>query len=78
MPHVTQQSTPINVLQKKGFLWLLSLPIGGSQSCDLFLYRRLNNHLEWRHLITFYKIQISVTDKLKGIAVETFQHCYDQ
>jgi hypothetical protein len=46
--------------------------------CALFLYRWLKNHLEGRHFGTFYKTQMSVTDKLKGIPAETFQHCYKQ
>jgi hypothetical protein len=73
---VTQQSPPINFWQKQknscGSLLTDLSP------CALFLYRQLKNHFEGRHFGTFYKIQMSVTDELKGIPAETFQHCYEQ
>jgi uncharacterized protein YukE len=34
--------------------------------------------LKGRHLGTLDNIQKSVTDELKGIAAEAFQHCYEQ
>ena len=43
---------------------------------DFFLFPRLKNHLKWRHFGTLDNIQKSVTDELKGIQAETFQHCY--
>jgi hypothetical protein len=45
-------------------------------TCDFFLFFRLKNHLKGRHLGTLDNIQNSVTDKLKGIPAEAFQHCY--
>ena len=46
--------------------------------CDLFLFARLKNHLKGRHFGTLDNIQKSVTEELKGIPAETFQHCYEQ
>ena len=46
--------------------------------CDLFLFPQLKNHLKWRHFGTLDNIQKSVTDELKGIPSEAFQHCYEQ
>jgi len=46
--------------------------------CDFFLFPRLKNHLKGRHFGTLGKIQKSVTDKLKGIPAEAFQHCHKQ
>jgi len=43
--------------------------------CDLFLFPRLKNHLKGRHFSTLDNIQNSITDKLKGIPAEAFQHC---
>jgi len=64
-PHVTRQSPSMNFWQKKAFLWF-------------FLFPRLKNHLTGRHFGTLDNIQKSVTDELKGIPAETFQHCYEQ
>jgi len=44
--------------------------------CDFFLFPQLKNHLKGRHFGTLDNIQKSVTDKLKGIPAEAFQHCY--
>jgi len=46
--------------------------------CDFFLFPRLKSHLKWRHFGTLDNIQKSVTDELKCIPVEAFQHCYEQ
>jgi len=46
--------------------------------CDFFLFPRLKNHLKWRHFGTLDNIQKSVTDELKCIPTEAFQHCYEQ
>jgi len=46
--------------------------------CDFFLFPRLKNHLKGRHFGTVDNIQKSVTDELKGIPAEAFQHCYEQ
>ena len=56
-----------------------SAPIfAGSSPCDFFLFPRLKNHLKGRHFGTLNNIQKSITDKLKGIPAEAFQHCYEQ
>jgi len=34
--------------------------------------------LKERHFVTLDNIQKSVTDELKGIQAEAFQHCYEQ
>jgi hypothetical protein len=46
--------------------------------CDFFLFPRLKNYLKERHLGTSVTIQKSVTDELKGIPAEAFQHFYEQ
>jgi len=46
--------------------------------CDFFLFPRLKNHLKGRHFGTLDNIQKSVTDELKGIPAEVFQHYYEQ
>ena len=46
--------------------------------CDFFLFPWLKNHLKERHFGTLDNIQKSITDELKGIPAETFQHCYEQ
>jgi hypothetical protein len=42
--------------------------------CDFFLFPRLKNHLKVHHFGTVDNVQKSVTDELKGIPAETFQH----
>jgi len=46
--------------------------------CDFFLFPRLKNHLKGRHFGSLDSIQKSITDELKGIPAEAFQHCYEQ
>jgi hypothetical protein len=46
--------------------------------CDFFLFPQQKNHLKGCHLGTLDNIQKSVTDELKDIPAETFQHCYEQ
>ena len=46
--------------------------------CDFFLFPGLKNHLKERHFCTSDNIQKNVTDELKGIPAEAFQHCYKQ
>ena len=45
--------------------------------CDFILFPRLKNHLKGCHCGTLDNIQNSLTDELKGILVEAFQHCYE-
>ena len=68
----------MNFWQKKTFLWFLSPLFAGSSPCDFFLFPRLKNHSKGRHFGTLDNIQKSVTDELKGIPAEAFQHCYEQ
>jgi len=46
--------------------------------CDFSLFPQLKNHLKGRHFGALDNIQKSVTDELKGIPAEAFQHCYEQ
>jgi len=46
--------------------------------CDFFLFLRPKNHLNGRHFGTLDNIKKTVTDELKGIPAEAFQHCYGQ
>jgi len=46
--------------------------------CHLVSFPRLKNHLKGRHFVTLDNIQNSVTDELKGIPAEAFQHCCEQ
>ena len=46
--------------------------------CDFFLFLWLKTHLKGSHFGTLDNIQKSVTDELKGIPAEAFQHCYEQ
>jgi hypothetical protein len=46
--------------------------------CDFILFPRLKNHLKGHHFGTLDNVQKSVTDELKGIPAEAFQHCYEQ
>jgi hypothetical protein len=45
--------------------------------CDFFLFSWFKIRLKGRHL-GLDNIQKSVTDELKGIPAEAFQHCYEQ
>jgi len=49
-----------------------------SQSLDFFSFPRLKNHLKGCHFGTLDNIQKGVTDELKGILAEAFQHYYEQ
>jgi len=46
--------------------------------CDFFLFPGFKNHLKGRNFGILVNIQKSVTDELKGIPAETFQHGYEQ
>ena len=43
-----------------------------------FLFPWLKNHFKVCHFGTLDNIQKSISDKLKGIPAEAFQHCYEQ
>jgi len=69
----------VNFWQKKSIPVVPQPPYSLDLSpCDFFLFPRLKNHLKGRHFGTLNNIQKSVTDKLKGIPAEAFQHCYKQ
>ena len=78
-PHVTRQC-PINeFLAHKSIPMLPQPPYSPDLSpCDFFLFPWLKNHLNGRNFGTLDNIQKSVTDDLKGIPAEAFQHCYEQ
>ena len=64
--------------KKKHFLWFLSPYSPDLSPCEFFLFLRLKNHLKVCHFGTLDNIKESVTDELKGIPAEAFQHCYEQ
>ena len=74
---VTRQSPSTNFWQKKHFCGF-SAPYTPDLSPYDFFISRLKNHLKGRHFSTLDNIQKSVTDELKGIPAEAFQHCYEQ
>ena len=77
-PHVTWQFPSTNVWQKKHSSGS-SAPYSPDLSPrDFFLLPRLKNHLKWRNFGTLDNIQKSVTDELKGLSAEAFEHCYEQ
>ena len=45
-------------------------------SCDFFLFPKLKFHLKVRHFGTVDDIQKVVTDQLRALLHEDFQHCY--
>ena len=64
--------------QKKAFLWFLSPYSPDLSSCDFVLLPRLESQMKGRHFGTLDNIQKSVTNELKGIPAEAFQHCYEK
>jgi hypothetical protein len=70
---VTRQFPSINFWQTKAFLWFLSPPI-----CQISFYSPSSKNLKGRHFGTLDNIHKCVTDELKGIPAEAFQHCYKQ
>ena len=60
------------------FRWHKSSYSPDLSPCDFFLFPRVKNHLKGRHFGTLENIQKSVTDELKSIPAEVFQHCYEQ
>jgi hypothetical protein len=70
-PYVTQQFPSINFLQTKAFLWFFS-QISVPVTC--FYSPGSKTHLKGRHFCTLDNIQKNVTDELKGIPAEAFQH----
>ena len=78
MPHVTRQSHQW-IFGRKSISVVPQPPYSPDLSpCDFFLFPHLKNHLKGRNFGTLDTIQKSVTDELKGIPAEAFQHCYEQ
>ena len=73
-PHVTRQSPSITFWQKEAYLRFLSPNSPDVSPCDFFIFPRFKNHLKGRRFGTLDNIQKSVTDELKGIPAEAFQH----
>jgi transposase len=64
-------------LAKKGISVVLQPPYSPDlSSCDFFLFPKLEFHLRGRHFGTVDKIQKVVTDQLRALLHEDFQHCY--
>ena len=76
-PHHTAVSSN-EFLTEKAFLWFLSLPIRRISIPVTYFFPWLKNHLKGRHFVTLDNILKSITDELKGIPAEAFQHCYEQ
>jgi len=64
-------------LAKKGISVILQPPyLPDLSSCDFFLFLKLKFHLKDRHFGTVDNIQKVVTDQLRALLHEDFQHCY--
>jgi hypothetical protein len=65
------------VLTKKGFPVVSKPPYSPDPSpCDFLLFPKLKFHLKVRHFGTVDNIQKVVTDQLRILPHEDFQHCY--
>jgi len=64
-------------LAKKGISLIPQPPYSPDLSlCDSFLFSKLKFHLKGRHLGTVGNIQKVMTDQLRALPHEDFQHCY--
>jgi transposase len=64
-------------LAKKGILVVPQPPYSPDLSpCDFFLFPKLKFHLKGRHFGNVDNIQKVVTDQLRALPHEDFQHCY--
>ena len=63
-------------LAKNIFRWLRSHHTRLMSSCDFFLFPKLKFHLKGRHFGTVDNIHKVVTDQLRALLHEHFQHCY--
>jgi len=64
-------------LAKKGISVVPQPPYSPDLSpCDFFLFPKLKFHLKGHHLGTVDNIQKVVTDQLRALPHEDFQHCY--
>jgi len=67
------------VLAKKGISVVPQPPYSPALSpCDFFLFPKLKFHLKGRHFGTVDNIQKVVTDQLRALLHEDFQHCYQE
>ena len=64
-------------LTKKGIPLVLQPPyLPDLSPCDFFFFPKLKFHLKGRHFGTVDNIQKVVTDQLRALPHEDFQHCY--
>jgi len=64
-------------LAKKGISLVPQPPYSPDlRPCDFFLFPKLKFHLKGRQFGTVDNIQKVVTDQLRALAHEDFQHCY--
>jgi transposase len=64
-------------LAKKGISVVPQPPYSPDLSpCDIFLFPKLKFHLKGCHFGTVDNIQKVVTDQLRALVHEDFQHCY--
>jgi hypothetical protein len=65
------------VLTKKGIPVVLKPPYSPDpRLCDFFLFPKFKFHLKVRHHETVDNTQKVVTDQLRALLHEFFQHCY--
>ena len=65
-------------LAEKSILVVPQPPYSPNHSSFVLFIPRLKNHVKGRHFSTLDNIQKNITDELKGIPAEAFQHCYEQ
>jgi len=64
-------------MAKKGVSVVPQPPYSPDQSpCDFFLFPKLKFHLKGRHFWTVDNVQKVMTDQLRALLHEDFQHCY--
>jgi len=74
---VTLPSSVNEFLAKNDISVVLQPPYSPDLSpCDFFLFPKLKFHLKGRHFATVDNIQKVVTDQLRALPYEDFQHCY--
>jgi len=84
MPSWSQKFSPMNrriteFLAKKDISVVPQSPyLPVMNPRDFFLFPKLKFHLEGRHFGTVDNIQKVVTDQLRALLHEDFQHCYQE
>jgi hypothetical protein len=78
-------TTTPSVISVKEFLTKKCIPVvlepphsADLSPCDFFLFPKLTFHLKDRHFGTVDNIQNVVTDELRALPHEEFQHCYQK